>query len=187
MVGRAVVRIGRVKDGHGIKGELFISLFAGEAAWLHQLETLTLCDPATEPGSPESARTAKKFKLKSARVHKKGLIVKTEELRDRNEAEALIGWLMELPEDLLVSKPGEAIYLREIQGFQVFTKTDGEVGLIESFATNGAQDLLVVRTARGVVEIPFVDAFVERIDYQAKVIHMSLPEGLLDHELLDNE
>jgi 16S rRNA processing protein RimM len=167
------VQVGKVKDAHGIRGELFLVLFSGEAEWVDRLEKLRLV-PAV--GSSEAAKT---FTLKSVRAHKNGLIAKTDEIRDRNEAETLKGWLLEIPEEFLVSEPGETIYLREIQNFNVVTKHKGLVGRIVNFASNGLQDLLVVETSWGEFEIPLVDEFVERIDYEARQIHMDIPEGLL--------
>ncbi len=167
------VRVGKVKDAHGIKGEIFIALFAGEAAWLGKLSEIRLI----KEDQPEVA--AKTFTVKSVRLHKNGLIAKTNEIKDRNEAESLQGWLMEVPGEFLVSEKGETIYLKEIQGFRVFTKQKGEVGTVENFATNNAQDLLVIQTNWGEFEIPFVEAFVERIEFESKEIHLDLPEGLL--------
>lgn len=165
------VRVGRVKDAHGIKGEIFITIFAGEAAWLEKLKDVHL---VTEDGA-----SRKVFSVKSARFHKNGLIVKINEIRDRNEAEELKGWFFEIPPEFLVSEKGESIYLREIQGFRVFVKDKGEVGTIESFTTNNAQDLLVVKTNWGEFEIPFVEPFVEKMDFEAREIHLDLPAGLL--------
>lgn len=165
-----VIRVGRVKDAHGIKGEIFITLFAGEAEWLNKLVELHLVSEAGE---------IKRYSIKSARLHKKGLIVKTGEIRDRNEAESLKGWFLEIPSDYLVSEPGESIYLHEIHGFQVFVKGKGKVGSIEGFSSNSVQDLLVVKTVQGEFEIPFVEPFVDRIEYESKEIHLDLPEGLL--------
>ena len=168
------VQVGKVKDAHGIKGELFIVLFAGEAAWLGQLKTLRLIP--SENASPEQAR---ELELKSARLHKNGLIAKTQDLADRNGAEALKGWLLEIPEHFLVSSVGDSIYLREIQNFKVVTKAKGEVGTIDGFSSNGIQDLLVIKTNWGEFEVPFVEAYVERIAYDEKTIYLDLPEGLL--------
>jgi 16S rRNA processing protein RimM len=169
----AFVRVGKVKDAHGIRGELFIVLFAGEAEWLGDLETMRLV-----PENP-SAGVARELKVKSARLHKNGIIAKTEEIRDRNAAEALKGLLLEIPEDFLVSQPGESIFLREIDGFMVHDLEKGEVGKIVGFSHNGAQDLLLVETPKGEFALPFVDAFVEKIDYEARLVRMDLPVGLL--------
>jgi 16S rRNA processing protein RimM len=175
------VRVGKVKDAHGIKGELFVLIFSGETSWLPKLKTLRLVENETG-----EAKT-RELTVKSARVHKNGLIVKTEELKDRNEAESLCGWLFDLPAEFFVSEKGEAIYLREIEGFAVVTKAKGEIGTIVGFGSNGGQDLLVVKTGWGEFEIPFVAAFVDKIDYQARVVKMNLPEGLLGEFDVDNE
>src|SRR5687767_12925338 len=66
------VRVGKVKDAHGIKGELFIVLFAGEAAWLNKLKSLRLIVP--EDALAQADSSPKEFKIKSARAHKNGLI-----------------------------------------------------------------------------------------------------------------
>jgi 16S rRNA processing protein RimM len=165
------VTIGRVKDAHGLKGELFITLKAGEAPWLKRLKELRLIPP--------SGGDARNFAIKSARVHKNGMIVLSPDINGRNEAEALKGWSLEIPSEFLVSKRGEQIYLIEIQDFKLHVSGRGEVGTITKFSSNGAQDLLVVETPSGEFDIPFVDAFVKGIDYEAQVVEMDLPEGLL--------
>ena len=174
------IAVGRVKDAHGLKGELFIVLFTGEAAWLKKLKSLRLSPPS---GSVAPAIEAA---VKAARLHKNGLIVSSPDIVGRTAAEKLRGYELAVPEAFFVSAPGESIFLREIAGFSVFTADAGELGPIVAFSSNGAQDLLVVRTAKGQFQIPFVDAFVKRIDYEAKRIDMEIPAGLLgDDELID--
>lgn len=172
------VKVGKVKDAHGIRGELFIVIFAGEAAWLPKLETLKLL-----PNDEAPQESAKVFAVKSVRAHKNGFIAKTTELKTRNDAEALKGWTFEIPKEFFVSTKGESIYLREIEGFRVKTKANGEVGTIRSFSSNGVQDLLVVQTEKGEFEIPFVEAYVVNIDYDTQLIEMDLPLGLLGEEI----
>lgn len=164
------VRVGKVKDAHGIRGELFVVLFAGEAEWLPKLTSLRLV--------PEAGGSEQTFAVKSARPHKNGFIVKSNDIKDRNQAETLKHLILEIPEEFLVSKPGESIYLREIQNFTL--KNNGvEVGRVAKFSSNTFQDLLVVETPKGEFDIPFVEAFVKKIDYDAKTIDMDLPQGLL--------
>jgi 16S rRNA processing protein RimM len=167
------VRVGKIKDAHGVKGELFVLLFAGEAAWLDQLKTLRLVE------SERLDAPVKELELRAAKLHKNGFIAKTADLKTRNEAECLRGWLVEVPAEFFVSAKGEAIYLREIQGFQVFTKEKGSIGTIEGFGTNGAQDILLIKTSWGDFEVPFVETYVVKLDFAGQEIHLNLPEGLL--------
>jgi 16S rRNA processing protein RimM len=171
-----LIRVGRVKDGHGIKGELFIILFSGEAAWLKQLKELYLVDDL-------KMQAPKIFQIKSVRLHKKGLIVKTPEISTRNEAEALKGLFLEIPASFMVSEAGEEIYLREVHGFRVFDAKKGEIGTVTGFTSNGVQDLLIIHTSWGDFDIPFVEAFVESIDFEARLMHLDIPEGLLGEDI----
>lgn len=191
----AFVRVGKVKDAHGIRGELFIVLFAGEAAWLNQLKSIRLVndpDAAAPRVNPHQKLTPAKpakpqpkgpltFAVKSARLHKNGLIVKSADIRDRNQAEEMRGMLLEVPEAFLISKPGEELFLREVLGFSVvdLNREGMKIGNVTGFSSNGAQDLLIVDASTGKAEIPFVTDFVEKIDYSAKELRMKLPAGLL--------
>ncbi len=210
----AFVRVGRVKSAHGLKGEIFISLFAGEAAWLDNLEQVRLVAPQLElsrsrgkgrprevgystngvmkkdeRGSKQSADALapanKVFAIGSLRLHKNGLIVLSPDIRGRDAAESLRGWLLEIPRSFLVSSPGDQPYLAEIEGFQVHVKGRGEVGKITGFSSNGVQDLLVIQCGELDYEVPFVGPFVEEIDYKAKCLCLDLPIGLLGETLAD--
>lgn len=167
------VSVGRVKDAHGIKGELFVVLFSGEAAWLKKLKSLRLKAPSGQ--RIEAALT-------SARLHKNGLIILTPDIVDRNHAETLRGYELEVPESFFVSAPGETLFLREIDGFMIEDLEGQEIGPIVGFSSNGAQDLLIVRTARGDFPIPFVTAFVQEIRHADRKIAMDIPFGLLGED-----
>ena len=164
--------VGKVKDAHGLKGELYVVLFAGEAAWLKQLKTLRL-------RKNEAATEALELTVKSARVHKGGLIVTTQELKDRNASEALKGYVLDIPSSFLVSNKGEDLYLSEIDGFTVHIKGREDTGRIVGFSSNTAQDLLIVEMKHGTFEIPFVKAFVESMNHGAREMTLDLPLGLL--------
>ncbi len=170
------VTVGRVKDGHGLKGELYIVLFAGEAEWLPKLEALRLTPPEGLDGD------ARSFPVRSARIHKNGLIVLSPEISGRDEAESWKGWRLEIPREFLVAARGERMYLIEVANFKVVVSGKGEVGRITGFSSNGAQDLLIVRTAAGDFEVPFVAAFVDKIDERGETVFLTLPEGLLGEE-----
>ena len=53
------------------------------------------------------------------------------------------------------------------------------------FSSNGVQDLLVIEKreekekAYKRYEVPFVEDFIEKIDFKEKKIFMNLPEGLI--------
>ncbi|WP_413291416.1 ribosome maturation factor RimM [Bdellovibrio sp. HCB337] len=168
--------VGKVKDAHGLRGELYILVFAGEASWIKKLKNFELRSPRTEESVAHTVEKIKPFK--------QGFILKTPLLNDRNAAEAVKGFEFHIPADIFVSKPGETIYLNEILNFVVKNPAQDTIGTIKAFSSNGAQDLLVVETKKGKVEIPFVEAFIKKIDFKHQSVVMDLPEGILDLENL---
>ncbi len=168
--------VGKVKDAHGLKGELYVLVFSGEVSWAKKLKTFEL-------RSPKTGETMA-FDVEKMKPFKQGLILKPATMADRNAAEAVKGYEFYIPADVFISKPGETIFLNEIVGFVVKNVAQEAIGPIKGFSSNGAQDLLLVETAKGQAEIPFVEAFIKKIDFKHKTVVMDLPEGLLDLENL---
>ena len=168
--------VGKVREAHGLKGDLYILVFSGEVAWLPRLKE---CQVQVK-GEERLSLTVQKVK-----PFKKGFILKAPEVADRTAAEPLKGAEFFIPEELLVSKPGETIYLNEILEFTLKDVEQNKLGIVKSFSSNGAQDLLVVETLAGKkAEVPFVDAYIKNIDFKNKSLVMDLPEGILDLDSL---
>ena len=165
--------VGKVMDAHGIRGDVYCLVFSGDVRWLDDLESLYFKPPL-------SKSTPKEYKIKRAKAFKRGFIVTLEGVADRNQAEALKGSELWLPNDLFVSEDGESIYLNEILQFKLNDQVLGEIGQITGFSSNTAQDLLLVETVNGVVEVPFVKEFVTEIDFAKQLVKTNLPEGLLE-------
>lgn len=171
-------KIGKVKDAHGIRGEIFFIVFSGEAPWLDQLKELTIHGIRSEGDGWMT------LDLRSARLHKNGFIASSPQIQNRNEAEALKGCELYVPEEFLISKPGDSIFLSEIEGFKVLFADWTELGQIVGFSSNGVQDLLVVRAKKGDDEreilIPLIPEFVSKIHFEKSEIVMILPPGLTE-------
>jgi 16S rRNA processing protein RimM len=168
--------VGHVKDAHGIKGELYIHLYAGQADWLKKLKEVRL----------KSAKGHEVFTIERTRPHKEGLIFQLKEIKDRTKAESYKGRTFEIPTELLKSKSGESYFLYEILGYEVIDEKLGSVGFVKDFSYNGAQDLLMVspKTINAPEYlIPFIKPFTQKIDEENKTIYMSLPDGLIVDEV----
>jgi 16S rRNA processing protein RimM len=157
-----------------MRGEVFIRLVAGQADWVEQASGLLLVAPSGD-------RVPVQFD--SVRPHKDGLIAKFREVPGRDGAEAICRHKVYVAKSALASKPGERIFLYEIEGFVLReARLDKVVGRITGFATNGPQDLLRVDCGKREALVPFIDAFLVNIDFDKKEVTMDLPEGLLDVE-----
>lgn len=160
--------IGKIKEAHGLRGDVFVIFFSKDYSWIDLLEEFYIEDTP--------------FEVLKAAQHKDGLKVQLKGVTDRNQSEALIGKHIFLPTDFFFAKAEEGgVFLAEIKNFKVVDKTLGEIGTITAFSSNVAQDLLVVTSdAQKIFEIPFVDDFIVEIDRDHKILQMNLPEGLLE-------
>ena len=168
-----LICVGYISSAHNLKGEVFVRLFAGRADWLNRMDRLIFAKSA----SPDPASI---FLVRQARMHKNGLIVATDRIVDRTQAESMVGNQVFIPEEWLVAENHETPFLHELLKFEVVDAKLGTLGPIDSFSSNGAQDLFVIHHENREILIPFVKAFVEEVDYSKKIIHMDLPPGLID-------
>jgi 16S rRNA processing protein RimM len=118
--------------------------------------------------------------------HKSFLVLKFEGVETISEAEALVGAELQLPRGERAELEPGWTYLSDLAGCTVF---DGEreIGKIVDVAFGaGEAPLLIVRgqkqkgAAEMPYEIPFAEAYLERVDIERKQVRMRLPEGLLD-------
>ena len=118
--------------------------------------------------------------------HKSFLVLKFQGIETISDAEPLVGAELQLPRSERAKLEPGWTYLSDLVGCKVF---DGqrEIGEIEDvqFGT-GEAPLLVVRSeeqkrgAKLPYEIPFAEAYLEKLDLERKQVRMKLPEGLLE-------
>jgi len=163
--------VGKIKDAHSLKGELFVLIFSKDISWAEDLVECQLGD--------------KIYQVQRWKPYKQGLMLKLVGVEDRTQAEKLKGQIFSIPEDLLESEEGDTIYLSEIQNFTIVNTQGEELGHISGFSSNVAQDLLIVeKKSGGQAEIPFVEDFIVKIHFEEKKIEMNLPDGIWDLQAL---
>ena len=113
--------------------------------------------------------------------HKSFLVLKFQGIETLSDAEPLVRAELQLPlAERATLEPGWT-YLSDLIGCTVF---DGarEIGTIEDVRFGaGEAPLLVVKSGTKLpYEIPFAEAFLEKLDLERKQVRMKLPEGLLE-------
>jgi 16S rRNA processing protein RimM len=162
--------VGRVKDAHGLKGELFVRLFAGRADWLNNFKAGYLVSPEEDE--------IQQFEVEEVSPHKDGLIIKLG-LNDRTGAEQLKGYSLKIAADMLVASEGEDFYLCEVMGFEVLDTNTQKKSTVVGISSNGYQDILELEHEGGLFMVPFVKPLIEKVDFEARQIRMQIPIGLL--------
>ena len=167
------IKTGRVTHLHGMKGEIFVSLFAPEKELAKLIEGHNIA--ISHVLYPDGKKTKLSQVLK-ARPHKNGLIIQLKGLN--KPAPYMKDAFLYVPKKRFRSLKGDRIYLCEVLDFDVEDKQQGWLGQVMGFSGSGGQDLLRVRNKNSLVEIPFIKEFVLNIDFKAQKIYMDLPEGL---------
>ncbi|MGC9023149.1 MAG: ribosome maturation factor RimM, partial [Dissulfurimicrobium sp.] len=103
-----------------------------------------------------------------------------EGIKDRGQAEGLVGLELFLEKVKLPKLPEGEYYWHEIIGLQVMTFDGGRLGVVSDIIETGANDVYVVKTSGKDVLIPAIKDVVKEIDLEAGIIKVALISGLLD-------
>jgi len=126
----------------------------------------------------------REVKVEDLWPHKSFLVLKFQGVETISDAEPLLGAELQLPRSERAELEPGWTYLSDLIGCTVF---DGqrEIGEIEDVHFGaGEAPLLVVRgkeqRSKLPYEIPFAEAYLEKLDLERKQVRMKLPEGLLE-------
>ncbi len=164
------VLIGQVTKAHGIKGELKIMAFSGQLQSITQHKSLILVSRQGLISPP--------FNVLRSRIGNKEAIVHLKGVSDRNHAEKLCKHGVLVHKDDLPILAADELYLHELEGLQVKTVEGQVLGRVESFFSNGVQDILVVGTGEKEFLIPLIPGMISKRNETCVTI--APPPGLLD-------
>ncbi|MGH9512411.1 MAG: ribosome maturation factor RimM [Terriglobales bacterium] len=112
--------------------------------------------------------------------HKELLVIKFAGVDSISQAEHLLGCELQVPHQQRAPlKPGWN-YVSDLVGCRVFD-SGREIGAVENIEFGaGEAPLLIVKAGSQRHEIPYAEAYLKRIDVNARRIEMRLPEGMLE-------
>jgi 16S rRNA processing protein RimM len=120
------------------------------------------------------------FTIRSARVQGANVLLGLTEIGDRTAAETFRGADIEVPTTDAVSLPRGQFYWHEVIGLRVIDVTTQEdLGTVADIIETGANDVYVVKGARGEVLIPAIKDVIETIDPEAGEMRVRPLEGML--------
>ena len=170
------VKAGFVRKAHGVKGEVLLSLDAGY--WPPSAGAVYLKKRSKVRSGQNilfDKKDLKAWPVLSARSSALGVIVQLKGLENRNSAQAEAGCEVYLQSCHFQSKKGESFYLSELLGFRVY-QSEQQLGFIDHFLSHSHQDLLAVKSlSQEIIEIPFVSAYIESVDFNKKTLKLKLP------------
>lgn len=163
--------LGKIAKKFSFKGEVLIYLDTDEPELYENLESMFV----------ECGKHLVPFFIENSSLHKNDFLrVRFEDVKDEEEADALLGNHVYLPLKMLPKLSGNKFYFHEVIGFKVEDKRFGFVGEIQSINDSSAQPLFEVLNGDIEILIPMIDHFLVKIDRENKKVMMDLPEGLIE-------
>lgn len=171
MSGSKKVLIGKIQGTQGIKGQLRVIPFAGDASSISQLDTLCVKTPS---GAMEE------FSVVSARAHGKRVILTLRPFDNINQVLHLVGREIYADRVALPELPSDEFYWSDLLGLRVVASDGEELGELVDIIETGSNDVYVVKKNGREVLVPALEDVVVSVDLAGGRMTVSLPEGLLD-------
>jgi len=171
-------QLGHITRTHGTRGEIVIFLDVDYPDDYDDLESVFV----------DIKGQLIPYFIKNINIQKESkAIVKLEDIDSIEAAMPLINCPLFLPENVLDELDGSQFYYHEIVGFKVVDEKMGDLGLVSTVYSMSTQDLISMDYRGQEVLIPVNDTIVPSIDRQLKILHVRLPEGLVDVYLENSE
>lgn len=169
------VLLARIVRPQGRHGEVLADIFTDFPEHFAERKRLFLRPPV---GALLDARVVSHW------LHKGRVVLKFAQVDSIADAENLRGFEVVIPREERMPLEGDAVYVSDLLGVRVIDVSRGgaeDTGEITDVEPEGAGPaMLVIRTPGGdELLIPFVRAYLRKIDLEAKRMEMELPLGLL--------
>jgi 16S rRNA processing protein RimM len=168
------VPLAEVARPHGVKGEVRLKLYNEESdLLLEQDEVLVRLPDGTEH----------EVSVDKARRAHDAILMKLHSIDDRDRAEEIRGAVLCVRREAFAELGDGEFYVSDIEGAVVWVKDDAgpsRVGTVKELRSYPSVEVLVVGASDGGKdwEVPLVDAFVERVDAEAREVWLTSLEGL---------
>ncbi len=182
------VWLARIRRAQGRKGEVFTEILTDFPEKFAERRNLWLL--RENAGSESVPRAAE---LQNHWLHKSGghsgIVLHFTGVSSISEAEALVGLIVAIPSEERATVAEDEVHIADLIGCELVDVSHAEhviVGHIEnverSAGPNAADSvpLLLVRSPKGEVLIPFAKSYLCKLDLAASRVEMALPEGLTE-------
>ena len=171
-----LIIIGKITGAHGVRGELKVFPLTDDPRRFLKLKECFICGQNFE--KPE-AKTCQ-----NARLDRGNVLVRFEDIGDRDKAELIKGRFIAVTRDNAVKLKKDNYFITDLKGLNVIDGDKGDLGkVIDCFETGSQFTLEIKRDKKKNLMIPFVKVYCYEVNIEGGYIKCRLPEGL--YELYD--
>jgi 16S rRNA processing protein RimM len=162
------IEVGRIADAWGIKGWFKVLPHSAEPEALFSSKRWLLQPPGA------AGSQAFKLAIREAKEHSDVIVASSEDVPDRNAAEALRGARVFVPRSSFPTAGDDEYYWVDLIGLAVVNREGVALGRVRELLASGPQTTLVLDATEDgkPVErmVPFVSAFVDKVDLAGRLI-----------------
>ena len=167
------IAVGQVVSMHGLNGEVRVEPHTDFPDRFRAGLALSLGDGKSE------------VEVITARPHKNVILMTFVGINRREDAEALRGAWLFVPEDDAVELDEGVYWIHDLMGISVQSPSGEQYGVIIDVLSTGANDVYVVRTEAPFNKgkdllVPAIVDVVRHVDIEAGIMIIDLPPGLVD-------
>ncbi len=165
------IEVGRILDAWGVKGWFKVLPHSADPQALFSSKRWYL--QASEKGPKAFAGTVL-LRVREAKEHSDSVVARADGVEDRSGAEALRGCRIFVPRSSFPTAGDDEYYWVDLLGLEVFNREGVKLGTVKDLMATGPQTVLVLEyEEEGKAQerlVPFVAAFVDRVDLKARRI-----------------
>jgi 16S rRNA processing protein RimM len=161
------IPLAEVARAHGVRGELRLRVFNQDSDILLGLDEVLLRFPNGDEHE---------VSVDAARRANDAILMKLHSVDDRDRADEVRGALVCARREEFPPLGEGEFYACDVIGLDVLFGED-TVGHVKDFRSYPSVDILVIRTEKGELEVPLVEAFVETVDIPERRVRLRTLEG----------
>jgi 16S rRNA processing protein RimM len=163
-------RLGRIIKTYGYKGELVMTIDAGDPASFASLEVIFISiDSSLVP-----------WFIAHIGINGDRALMKLHDIDSPDKAQELVMCEVFLPIGKLPPLSDKRFYFHEVEGFRAVDRVYGDIGLVEEILDRPEQKIVRIMFGKKEILVPLTDEIIMKVDRKRKVLHLDTPPGLID-------
>ena len=167
-MGFEYLRIGKIVNTHGIKGEIRVLPLTDDIGRFKNLKSIQLDDDRHTKVDIESVKYQNNF-----------VLIKLKDINSINDAEKFKNVYIVVDRSNAIKLPEGSFFICDLIDIEVYDLNKVFLGKIIDILSTGSNDVYVVKDGNKEILIPALKTVVKEINIQEGKIIVELPEGLV--------
>lgn len=161
--------IGRILGVHGIKGEIKVLPLTDDPERFFDLETIKI----------SKDKNWVDYTIERQRLHKNNVLLFLEDVKTRNDAEALMGQIIAIDRNLAVELNEDEFFIEDLLGLPVYNG-DELLGNLTDILQTGGIDVYTITGGKKTYCVPARKIYFKKINFEEQRINANIPQEILE-------